>query len=66
MKRQEFFKLIRARVFFKEYCPEVRNYAHKMRGTDGNRKPIDFTEADKQAVKAAAARLGIRISAMKF
>lgn len=43
---------ISAKVFFAEYAPNVSNYTHKMRGIDGNGKPIDFTDEDLQLIIA--------------
>jgi hypothetical protein len=54
---KDFFKYISAKHFFTDYCNEVKNFTHKMRGVDGNQKPIDFTDADKKEIKAAFKKL---------
>jgi hypothetical protein len=66
LTRKEFFTLVPACQFFNKYCPEVRNYTHKMRGIDGNGKPIDFSESDKAIMKDAAQRLANDLYRMKF
>lgn len=66
MTRDEFFRIVTAKEFFTKYCTEVTNYKHKMRGIDGNKKPIDFTDEDKRYIRKAAAKLGIDISKTKF
>lgn len=66
MTREEFFKIIPARQFFTKYCPQVTNYYHKLRGRDGNNKPIDFTDEEKRAMKKAAAALGKELSKVDF
>jgi hypothetical protein len=65
MTKDEFFKLVPARQFFTKYCP-IPNYYHKLRGFDGNKKPIDFTEDEKQKMKKAAAKLGQHLQDVKF
>jgi hypothetical protein len=45
------FKYIVAKYFFPKYAPEVVNWGHKLRGKNGHNKPIDFTDADKKAIK---------------
>lgn len=66
MKRDEFFKTVPARQFFTRYCPDIKNYYHKMRGFDGNKKPIDFTDQEKQQIKYAAAKLGSDLLKIKL
>ena len=46
-------RYIVAKYFFFAYCPSVSNYSHKLRGKDGNGKPIDFSVSDKQKICAA-------------
>lgn len=46
-------RYIVAKYFFLTYCPSVSNYSHKLRGKDGNNKPIDFSVADKTKIRAA-------------
>lgn len=57
MTREEFFKIVPARQFFKNYCPEIKRYYHKMNGIDGNKKAIDFTDEDKKIMKAGVKQL---------
>lgn len=45
------FDIIKAAKFFPKYAPEVKNWKHKLRGKDGNKKPIDFSKEDKQMIK---------------
>jgi len=66
MTKSEFFKLVPARQFFTKYCPGIPNYYHKHRGIDGNKKPIDFTPAEKEMMKKAAAKLGEHLKNVKF
>jgi hypothetical protein len=66
MNEQEFFKLIIASHFFTKYAPAVRNFKHKRRGIDGNRKPIAFSQEDRAEMKAAAKKLADDIKKAKF
>lgn len=43
-------KFIKLEPFIKEYCPDVTNIKHKLRGVDGNKKPIDFSETEKAEI----------------
>ena len=54
---KEILKYISAKHFFTDYAKSVNNFKHKMRGVDGNQKPIDFTDADKKKIKAAFKKL---------
>jgi len=54
---KQVFKYISARGFFNEYAPSVRNYTHKMRGTDGNGNPINFSKEDKKAIKTGLKKM---------
>ena len=47
---KEILKYISAKYFFPDYASSVKNYTHKMRGVDGNGKPIEFTEEDEKAI----------------
>lgn len=47
---KEILKYISAKHFFTDYAKSVKNFTHKMRGTDGNGKPISFSEEDKKAI----------------
>lgn len=51
------FKYIVAKYFFQDYAPTVKQYKHKMRGIDGNKKPIEFSEADKAAIQKGLKQL---------
>jgi hypothetical protein len=66
MTQKEFFKVIKVKYFFEQYCPGVKNFYHKFRGEDGNRNPLDFTEEDKKLMKEAAEKLGKKFSNVKF
>ena len=44
-------KFLKMEAFLKEYCPGVLNIKHKLRGIDGNKKPIAFTDADKIVIR---------------
>lgn len=54
---KELLKYLSAKNFFTDYAKSVKNYKHKMRGIGGNGKAIDFTEADKNLIKAAFKKL---------
>jgi hypothetical protein len=54
---KEILKYLSAKNFFTDYAKSVKNYKHKMRGIDGNLKPIDFTDEDKKEIKAAFKKL---------
>lgn len=43
-------KLIRIESFLKQYCSGISNVKHKLRGKDGNNKPIDFSETEKSEI----------------
>lgn len=47
---KEILKYLSAKNFFADYAKEVKNFTHKMRGTDGNGKPIEFTADDKKVI----------------
>ena len=66
MNEEALFKLIRARWFFKDYCPQVGNFYHKIRKQSGNKKPIDFTDEDKKHIKEAAKKLASELRALEF
>jgi hypothetical protein len=66
LTQKGFFKLVPAAQFFNNYCPEVTNYYHKLRGVDGNGKPISFTENDKRIMKEAAQRLANDLFKINF
>jgi hypothetical protein len=52
LSKDDFFELVPARQFFSRYAPNVKRFYQKMRGIDGNGKPIDFSPQDKEDIKA--------------
>lgn len=66
MTRDEFFKIVPARQFFTKYCTGISNYYHKLRGFDGNKKPIDFTDEEKKHMKKCAIKLGKELASVNF
>lgn len=44
------FELVKASKFFERYATGVSNYKHKLRGIDGNGKPIEFSKDDKKVI----------------
>ncbi len=44
------FDIIKAAKFFPKYCPEIKNWKHKLRGVDGNKKEIEFNDKDKELI----------------
>lgn len=47
---KEFLRLER---FIHAYCPTITNVKHKLRGIDGNKKPIEFSDAEKKLIEKA-------------
>ena len=66
MTKEEFFKIVPARQFFTKYCTGITNYYHKLRGFDGNKKPIDFTDYEKDQIKNSIEKLSKDILNTKF
>jgi hypothetical protein len=66
MNKNEFFRLVPAKQFFAQYCPEVKRFYHKMNGIDGNKKPIDFSPEDKKKMKVALKSMIKDISKVNF
>lgn len=54
---KDIFKYITAKYFFQDYAPNVKNYKHKLRGIDGNKKPIEFSEQDKAEIEKGIEKL---------
>ena len=54
---KQILKYLSASNFFTDYAKSVKNVKHKMRGIDGNGKPIEFTEEDKKQIKAGIKQL---------
>jgi hypothetical protein len=53
VETREILSHLNAKKFFAKYLPHIKRYEHKMRGYDTNKKPLDFTEAEKkQIIKA--------------
>lgn len=57
MPRYPLFRFIVAKQFFSEYCPEIKNVKHKLRGLDGNKSPIDFSPEEKRKIRQGVTRL---------
>jgi len=36
------FNYIKAVNFFPQYCPKIKNWKHKLRGLDGNKKKLNL------------------------
>lgn len=51
------FTYIKAAQFFPKYCPHVMNWRHKLRKTDGNKQPIDFSSEDKKQIQAGIKKM---------
>ena len=66
MTRDEFFKIVPAKQFFTRYCPGIPNFYHKLRGINGNNKPIDFTDEEKRIMTKAAKKLGKDVADVQF
>ena len=62
MGMKEILKYISAKHFFADYAKDVKNFTHKMRGIDGNGKPIEFTPDDKKAIIAGLKQMAKDIS----
>lgn len=45
------FEYIKASNFFPKYAKGVSNWKHKLRGIDGNKNPIAFSEEDEALIK---------------
>jgi hypothetical protein len=53
----DIFKYIKADQFFKDYCPEIKSYNHKMRGFNGRGNPTSFSKEEELIIKKAVALL---------
>jgi hypothetical protein len=51
------WKYIKADTFFREYLPEIKSYKHKIRGKNGRGNHIEFSAADKAAIKKGIKKL---------
>ena len=47
---------INANYFFANYV-DIKNWKHKLRGVDGNGKPIEFNAAEKRCIKAGLKKM---------
>ncbi len=47
------FDYIKASKFFPKYCPLIKNWKHKLRGLDGNKKKIEFSATENKQIKQA-------------
>jgi hypothetical protein len=54
---KEILKYLSAKYFFADYAKPVKNFKHKMRGTDGNGNPIEFSDEDKKVIKSGLKKL---------
>jgi hypothetical protein len=54
-------ELIKMERFIAKYCPSISNAKHKLRGVDGNKKPITFNELEKKQIKKAIAKFAEQI-----
>ena len=63
LKNERNFKVYISEVFFADYAKDVKNFTHKMRGTDGNGKPIEFSADDKKAIVGGIKQMAKDISA---
>lgn len=66
MKFENLKQLVKVEKLLLKYCPDVTNVKHKLRGVDGNKKPITFTEQDKKAIAAGLAKFGKQIADISF
>lgn len=39
-------RYINVTAFFTDYCPNVSNWKHKLRGKNGRNNPVEFTAVD--------------------
>jgi len=54
---EKVFKYMVANIFFKNYCPEVKRYKHKLRNKDSNGKEIEFTKEDEKVIREGLKKL---------
>ncbi len=53
----DFTRYIYSKFFFPKYAPQVKNWKHKCRGIDGNKKPITFSDDDLASIKLGIEKL---------
>lgn len=51
------FNYIKAAKFFPQYAPSVTDWKKKMTGKNGRGNPIEFSAADKAAIKIGIKKL---------
>lgn len=56
MTLEQSFQFINAAKFFPGYCPKVMNWKHKLRGFNGRKNPIAFSDQDKIIIRAGITR----------
>lgn len=66
MNQVDFFRRVPARQFFTNYAPRVKRYYHKMRGVDGNKRPITFTPEDKADMQYGLQRMIDDLKKVRF
>lgn len=66
MTTEQIFEIVKKNNFFTKYAPGVKNFNHKYRGLDGNKKPIDFTADDKKAIEQGAKKLAKDLENIKI
>lgn len=62
LKSRDVLNGINAAYFFPKFT-KVKNFKHKLRGIDGNGKPIDFSADEKNEIKKGVQSLADFISA---
>lgn len=55
--KTEVFRFINASAFFRTYAPEVKNWAHKLRGKNGRGNHLEFSKQDKQIIYTGLSKL---------
>lgn len=51
------FDYIKAAKFFPTYCPEIKNWKHKLRGKSGKNVDISFTPEEIKQIKKGLVKL---------
>lgn len=62
VKTKEILSHLNAAKFFAAYLPHIKNYKHKMREIDGNKKPIDFSDEEKKQIIDAVKKFAKDVS----
>lgn len=55
------FTYLKAVNFFPRYAPGIKNWKHKLRGTDGNGKAIVFSFADLALIRKGVISMEIEL-----